>query len=281
MSGNKFDNAFPNKDTKVQMQQKIIHYRSEVITFQNKLKQAELDLEKEKLRNHYLQEKLYEVENTNLESYEKEIADLKMKLLANEVALEEEKNRVKIMQEKIIQSTQLAKQEEKVEPERLLGLNSFFNYSVIYTPEEDMIEEENHYHHISILGDYLLENFGTAPLHQPIVCIRLSPRNGGYLSGKIATNSILTESQSDGNVPQEEWQYVHEDWKERIKKKGEYWIKPAKAAILQPKEKIHFSNFELTLIKPKEQTSVIIEAFSYCKEFPNGIPSLNKIILNL
>lgn len=281
MSRGKFDDDFLNKDTKLQMQQKIIHYRSEVITFQNKVKKAELDLEKEKIRNQYLQEKLFEAQNTNLESYEKEISSLEMKLLANEVALEEEKKRVRAMQEKYLQYTQLEKQEVKTEIEPLLGLQSYFNYSFLYTPEEERLEEEVDSQNISIFGDCILENYGTAELYQPIICIKISPSNSGILSGKITTNRIHSDDDSDENLPQDEWRFLHDDWKERIKNDGEYWIKPSKTSIIQPKEKLAFSNFEFTLRSPIVQKSIIIEAFSYCREFPKGIPSLNKIIINV
>ena len=281
MSRGKFDDDFQNKDSKLQLQQKIIHYRSEVITFQNKLKKTVQELEKEKIRNQYLQEKLFEAQNTNLESYEKEISSLQMKLLASEVELEEEKKRVKLIQEKLIQSTQIEKQVIEAKPEPLLGLQSYFNYSFLYTPEEERMEEETGYHDISIIGDCLIENYGTADLHQPIICIRITPHTAGHVSGKIATNRLGLNDEADDNSRQEEWHFVHDDWKERIKKNGEYWIKPQKTSIIQPKSKLTFSNFELTLRSPLEHKSIILEAFAYCKEFPNGIPSLNKIIINL
>ncbi|WP_453990422.1 hypothetical protein [Bacillus nitroreducens] len=284
MSRNKFEDGSLNKNNSLQMQQKLIHYRSELASFQNKIKQAELNLEKEKIRNQYLQEKLFEAQNTNLESYEKEISSLKMKLLASEVALEEEKKRAKAIQEKYILSSQIEKQEVKKEIEPLLGLQSYFNYSFLYTPQEEIVDELIEIvddHNITIIGDMVLDNYGTADLHQPIICIKITPTNAGHLSGKIATNRLQLDDVSNANLPQDEWKFVHDDWKERIKKSGEYWIKPSNSSIIQPKQKLTFSNFEFTLSSQMKHTSILIEAFSYCREFPNGIPALNKIIINV
>ncbi|MCH1626252.1 hypothetical protein [Fredinandcohnia quinoae] len=275
MSRYQTDDSYLNKDTKLQLQQKIIHYHSEIISYQNKIKKMEHEFEKEKIRNKYLQEKLHEVQHTNLESYEKEIAALQAKLLSYEVALEEEKSRIQILEAKLIQPIQNVESIKIVKAEPVLRMQSLFNYSFINTQIED--DEESF---ISILGDFIIENLGTVPLHSPIICIRIVPINAGHLSGKIAINQSISGSQFEDSL-QEEWQFVHENWKEKVKGKGEYWIKPVKQVTLNPSERIIFSNFELNLKRIVEQGSIIAEGFAYCSEIPNGIPALNKIILNM
>ncbi|MCG6181604.1 hypothetical protein JEG44_12520, partial [Anoxybacillus sp. LAT_33] len=81
----------------IQLQQKIIHYRSEVAKYKQLLQLAETELKREQLRNQYIQKQLEQ-----LDEYEQTIEQLKQQLLFYEVALEEEKKRKKEMKQDIV-----------------------------------------------------------------------------------------------------------------------------------------------------------------------------------
>lgn len=253
------------KDSTIQLEQKIIHYRAEISHFEQKLAEIEWELKKEKIRNQYLQKKLYELEHDNMHSYEEEIYQLKEKLLNLEVMLEEEKNRNKaLIQEEI--KKKLASQKKTTIPK----LQAFFNYAFLLS---DFHEEQNQ---LSVLGDLIIHNIGENPVHDIIVCVRIKPQDAGVLSGKIARSSNESRFESDG----EEWQFVHENFRDIIRKSGEYWIKPMKINTLKPSAQIGFSNFELILKQPTNQQPIIIDGFIYCKEIRTGTPLQNKIIIN-
>ncbi|WP_216828221.1 hypothetical protein [Alkalihalobacterium elongatum] len=151
---------------------------------------------------------------------------------------------------------------------------AFFNYSVVL-PDEDEQEQEKE---VLIMGNFIIENMGEDTLNIPVVCIKIKPAHSGMLGGKIeatprsemivdATNSL-------------EWQYLNQNFKEKAKESGEYWLRPKESNELKPGEKLFFSNFDLKLNKPQEKNSVIVEGFIYFKELQQGIPALNKIIIN-
>jgi hypothetical protein len=255
----------PTTDTdhQLQLQQKIIHYRSEISNYKNKLKALETELKKETLRNQYLQKKLHHIQTKNIEQYEKKIASLENQLLSYEVALEEEKT----------QFNELKKNLYLHYSQPIIKLQAFFNYSFLL-PETN--EDE-----LLIFGDFTIDNIGTEPLHDPMICIRIKPIHAGKLSGKITTKPLKTEENfllSEHSST--EWTFVHKDWREIIKNKGEYWLKPLYYSTLAPSELLQFHNFEIQARKMDDESVLVIEGYVYCKELPKGIPSLNNIIVN-
>lgn len=250
------------KDITIQLEQKIIHYRAEISHFEQRLAKMEWELKKEKVRNQYLQKELYEIEHVHIQSYEKEIHRLKEKLLTTEVMLEEEKERKKgFIHEEVSQQKQ----------PKIIKLQAFFNYAFLLS---DYHDEESP---LSAIGDLAIQNIGTEPLHDILVCIRIKPKQAGQLSGKISR--ARADSRFDADAF-EQWQFIHENYREKIRTLGEYWIKPTKVKELKPSNQLDFTNFELTLQKPQDQHSVIVEGFVYCKEIQQGISVLNKIVVN-
>ncbi|WP_111646425.1 hypothetical protein [Paranoxybacillus vitaminiphilus] len=245
----------------------MIHYRSEIASYKNKLKALEAELKKETLRNQYLQKKLHHIQTDNIEQYEKKIADLENQLLSYEVALEEEKTQFSELKKNLY----LQKEQQHSQP--IIKLQSFFNYSFFFpeTNEDDLL----------IFGNFMIDNIGTEPLHEPMICIRIKPIHAGKLSGKISTkqvkmeeNFLLSEHSST------EWTFVHENWRESIKNNGEYWLKPLHHSTLAPCKVLQFHNFEIRARKTDDENALVVEGYVYCKELPKGIPSLNNIIVN-
>ncbi|WP_205628740.1 hypothetical protein, partial [Acinetobacter baumannii] len=77
-----------------------------------------------------------------------------------------------------------------------------------------------------------------------------------------------------------EWDYVHTDWKERIKARGEHWLRPLHCDVIHPGDMLIFSSFDLSFSLPRDSRSVVVDGFVYCDEFPSGIAAANSIIIN-
>lgn len=260
----------PQKDRQeesIQLKQRIIHYQSEIVSYEHKLKSLQASIDKEKIRNQYLQGKLYTIEGQQMETYQKEIYELKEKLTQLEVALEVEKKRSTQLQQKVVSSKHSVEAPKEKPTETIASIQAHFAYSTLLpTTEED---------DITIIGDFIINNTGTKALHDIIVCIKLTPRDAGTLSGKIASkkSQSFIESEID-------WVFLHEDWKEKIKHNGEYWIKYVNPTPLLPNDFIIFPQFDIALPKNEDNHSVVVDGFVYSKELPKGTFSLNKIIVN-
>ncbi|OQM46640.1 hypothetical protein B6A27_05640 [Anoxybacillus sp. UARK-01] len=252
----------------IQLQQKIIHYRSEIAKYETQLKALETELQKEKLRNEYLLDKLHLTETTHIEPYEKKIAQLEQQMLSYEVALEEAERQIQHLKQ-----LKYTEQEEKTVP-AVTKAQAFFAYSLLLpeTSEEEII----------VIGDFVIQNIGNEPLSNLIVCIRSSPKRAGELSGKIATKPLPADSHASdaANETMLEWTFAYEDWKEKIKE-GEYWLKPTHMKKLMPNEELRFSHFEMRINQIEDIRSVVVNGFVYCNEIPRGLASLNHIIINL
>ncbi|MBA2877628.1 hypothetical protein [Anoxybacillus ayderensis] len=161
----------------IQLQQKIIHYRSEVAKYKQLLQLVETELKREQLRNQYVQKKLEQ-----LDEYEQTIEQLKQQLLFYEVALEEEKRRKKEIKQDVVRAY------------------AYFTYAVMM-PEQK--EEE-----ATIIGDFVIENSGNTPLNDPIICLRLRPPDHAQLSGKFS----FRQMQEEGG-----WTFAVEDWRKKMK----------------------------------------------------------------
>jgi hypothetical protein len=257
-----------NKDRFLQLEQKILHYRSEAANYEKKMEELKQQFKKERARNQYLQKKLVDIQKYNIENYEKKIAQLEEKLLQMEVELEEEKKQKEELM-KLKRKEEPKTEEKKIEP--VYSLQSHFSYSIILpSKDEDAI---------SIIGDFIIQNTGNQPLHDIILCLRISPKEVGNLSGKIVMNR-KNKREFNMDSPILQWEFLHENWMEKVRETGEYWLKPIGVKELPINETIAFSGFEVKLKKPDNQNSVIIDGFVYGKEIPNGTHALNNVVIN-
>ncbi|SFA46007.1 hypothetical protein SAMN05216169_101260 [Anoxybacillus pushchinoensis] len=216
----------------IQLQQKVIHYRSEVAKYKQLLQLAETELKREQLRNHYLQKQLEQMDEC-----EQTIEKLEQQLLFYEVALEQEKKR---------------KKEEKKE-----RAHAYFAYATMIPEEKD--------EHVTVIGDFIIENSGNTPLNDPIICLRLRPPEHAQLSGKFSFRQL----QEEGG-----WTFAIDDWRQKVKD-GEYWLKPTEQTTLLPNEQLRFSSFELRVFH-----TIVVEAFVYFRQLKQGVSSFNHIVIN-
>ncbi|WJQ01045.1 hypothetical protein QT234_04060 [Geobacillus stearothermophilus] len=247
-----------NDDRHLRLQQQIIHYRSEAASCRQQIKQLEAELEKEKMRSAYLKEKLREAETVNAEMYKKKIAALERQLLLYEIALEEAEHRVSGPQ-----------QTTGADP--AASVLALFHYSVMIPTHLD--EEE-----IVVIGDFIIRNSGTAPLHHPVVCLRISPPKTAVLSGKIAlpqSGRAAQEGLADSGA--EGWTFIQENWREKVRQNGEYWIAPLHGVPIEPGEERRFSQFEIAVRPSGNVRSLTVDGFVYGAELPKGAAAANRI----
>ncbi|ARA97459.1 MULTISPECIES: hypothetical protein [Geobacillus] len=248
-----------NDDQHLRLQQQIIHYRSEAASCKEQLQQLEAELAKEKMRSAYWKEKFREAETTNVETYKKKIAALERQLLMYEIALEETEHQRSEWQQTMA--------------EPVASVSALFHYSIVIPPHLD--EEE-----MTVIGDFIIRNSGTTPLHHLIVCLRLSPPKIAVLSGKIVLpQSSRAEQELLAGNSGESWTFIQENWREKVRQNGEYWIAPLHGSPLEPGEERRFSQFEIAVRPSGSARSLTVDGFVYCSELPKGVPAANHIAI--
>ncbi|WPZ19177.1 hypothetical protein UM396_04450 [Geobacillus subterraneus] len=248
-----------NDDRHLRLQQQIIHYRSEAASCKQQLQQLEAELAKEKMRSAYWKEKFREAETVNVETYKKKIAALERQLLLSEIALEEAEHHRSEGKQTAAQPT--------------ASVLALFHYSVVIPSHLD--EEE-----MTVIGDFIIRNSGTTPLHHLIVCLRLSPPKTAVLSGKIVLpQSARAEQELLAASSGESWTFTQENWREKVRQNGEYWIAPLHGSPLEPGEERRFSQFEIAVRPSGSARSLTVDGFVYCAELPKGVPAANHIAI--
>ncbi|WLR42969.1 hypothetical protein LC087_01750 [Bacillus carboniphilus] len=163
-------------------------------------------------------------------------------------------------------------QTETVNDTKLDRITSYFTHSIITPKEEEKL--------ILVVGNAIIQNFTDQSYLHPILCIRTSLKEEATFSGKIARRQMddsLVLEEDDG---EEKWEYAIENWKEKVVNYGEYWLKPIKLTELNAKEQLTFANFQIAVEQDKLTDPLIIEGFIYFQNAKEGIPFLNKIIIN-
>ncbi|KMJ58179.1 hypothetical protein AB685_09690 [Bacillus sp. LL01] len=242
--------------------QQVIYYRAEVAKYKEKIRELERLVDKEIIRNKYLQAKIRELNSDKIARYVEEIHQLRKKVLELEVELEEERN----IQESLVHISEIAVEQKK---EEKIDFYSYFNYSIILPTEgEDTV---------SIYGDFTIMNSEEVPLENFVVCFKVKPVGGVItLSGKVSDPMLL---QGPGKNREDiEWIYAVNDWRKRIIKEGKYWVQP----VHSPKEnRLTFKTFEISINKQSYSGNVSMEAFTYFETNPTPLTSLNKIKLQI
>jgi hypothetical protein len=275
-----------HKDTVVQLQQQLIYYKSELTKYKYKIDFYESELKKKENSLALLKSKQTSVESITLQSENEsyDIPEIKKRLEDLSSELERQKERNEWLFELIKENKgqeQLIEHESKLEKkqnqEQKTEAQSIFSYSLILQADED---ED---HRVLVIGNYIISNTGNTPLTSPVICLKVKPADVGSLSGKIGTakrdetmESFLFETQSGT-----EWEFAIDDWKEKVQADGEYWLRPKSTSSLLPGKQLIFSNFSITLKKPAESNAAVIEGYFYSQEQQTGLPSSNKIVVNL
>ena len=234
--------------------QQVIYYRAEIAKYKNKISELESHAAKEIVRNKYLQAKVRELNEEKIAGYFEEIQKLRKRVMELEVELEEERNSQTI----IVHESQMPMKLDKVD------IYSYFNYSVILPPEG--------YDKISIYGDFTIVNTGDVPLQDVVVCLKVKPVGVVTLSGKISDPKLLN---GPGREREDiEWVWAVEDWRNRIKQKGEYWVRSIHSPLVN---KITLKAIEILFSETHYKGKVKVESFIYLDSYFPPHTSVNKI----
>ncbi|WP_338789041.1 hypothetical protein V8Z81_03765 [Priestia megaterium] len=267
------------KDDLTQLKQKLIHYKSEIRHVQNQLKSYERALEREKENTSFWKKKHAETLSTSekeveIEGLERELDLLRNKLSEQKIiaeAFREKASRKQpVIEEKIVEKIIEKVVEKPVERFEKSDILCFFQHSILL-PEQSERE-------LMIFGNVIIQNQTSSTLHSPVLCLKMKPVASSTLSGKIVDEKSIEAS----SIPSSslEWRYAHPKWNEKIQHDGEYWIKPIKQTSLKPKDKLLFDSFQVVIPLSSDTTSFILEGFFYSEEWQEGIPFLNKVVLN-
>jgi len=272
-------NSLSPKDDLTQLKQKLIHYKSEIRHVQNQLKSYERALEREKENTSFWKKKHAETLSTSEKEVEIEGLEKELDLLRNELseqkiiaeAFREKASRKQpVIEEKIVEKVIEKIVEKPVERFEKSDILCFFQHSILL-PEQDESE-------LMIFGNVIIQNQTSSTLRSPVLCLKMKPTASAILSGKIIDEKDIEVS----SIPSSslEWRYAHPKWNEKIQNDGEYWIKPIKQTVLNPKDKLLFDSFQVVIPLSSDTTSFILEGFFYSEEWQEGIPFFNKVVLN-
>ncbi|MBM7702537.1 IMCp domain-containing protein [Metabacillus iocasae] len=306
------DKKIPSpKEEAIQLKQKLIHYKAELSHSQQKLKQYErlLQIEKENTlfwRNKHSETLFSTEKEAEIEELEQEVNSLKnalteqqmimeqlQKKLARREPLKEEvivekivekpvevivekivEKPVEVIVEKIVEKPVEKIIEKPVERFSKLDFVCYFTYSIVNSSSED--------DEMIIVGNAMLKNQTTASLHEPTICLKISPPLSGQLSGKIMEQNELAAKASEFQlqVSPSNWRYSIANWTEKVRSDGEYWLTPVKATSIPANSFLSFDSFQISIPLTKDLSSFMVEGYVYTKEWKEGIPFLNKIMIN-
>lgn len=262
-----------SKDTlnssSLQLKQQILHYKSEIAIYQQKLVEYEQEITRMKNNQVLFKEKLKNNGFIDIETYEEEIDKVKAEVESYKQELEIAKKQYMELNEQV--------EKIKISTPRLkdFDLQSLFTYTIILPDlETDELKE------VTVVGNYVIKNLGAKKITNPIICIKINPVASGSLSGKVKQKATDFGDKILDDAVSQQWSYVYDNWKEKVRKEGEYWLKPLFTNEVGPGQQLVFSNFTLSIQKPPKGNSVIIDAFVYSKEDRNGSAAQNQIVLN-
>lgn len=237
--------------------QQVIYYRAEIAQYKNKIAELERLVEKEVVRNKYLQAKVRELNGEKIAGFQEEIQRLRKRVIELEVEVEES------FQDTISREREAASENIK---EEKVDFYSYFNFSVILPPKgEDTI---------SVYGDFTIVNTGDVPLEDLVVCFKVKPVGAVTLSGKISDPKLLDGSGRDPEY--NEWVWAVEDWRDRIQKNGEYWVKPVLTSVTN---KTTLNALEILFSETECKGKVKLESFLYLDSNSPPRASVNKIFI--
>ncbi|MCA1036818.1 hypothetical protein LCL90_19425 [Bacillus infantis] len=167
------------------------------------------------------------------------------------------------------QSGQIFKQKESKADADIV-----MNYTVLLPRTEETVRE------VMINGALFMKNTGNSALIDPVICIKIPPQKGISLQGQILPPKMVEGLAVKGTGGDKGWKYVYDDWRDRVKAKGEYWITSIPQLEILPGETNAFNALNLSIKEPEENSSILIQAFVYFNEGKYRFSSSNSISLS-
>lgn len=126
-------------------------------------------------------------------------------------------------------------------------------------------------------GTLYMKNTGDTELINPVICIKVPQEQNVSLQGQIIPPKLVSGLSMKTSIGDKGWKYSYDDWREKIRTKGEYWITPIQELIIPPGEASTFSGFKLAIKEVKENSSCIVHAFVYFNDGKHKYSSNNSI----
>ncbi|MFT4142715.1 MAG: hypothetical protein QM671_27790 [Bacillus sp. (in: firmicutes)] len=179
-------------------------------------------------------------------------------LMNNAVVLDIEKEASTIEQ---IEDAPVLTKNRKLSIKEETKAEVFFDYTLLPPRSEEKNSD------LLIKGNLYIKNTGTTELINPIICIKMPSNQNISLQGQILPPKMISSALITNEGLQKGWKYAHNDWREKVKHKGEYWITPIQELIISPGQNATFSGFNLTIQEMEKTSFCIVSAFVY---FNNG-----------
>lgn len=162
-----------------------------------------------------------------------------------------------------------------IQDQRLKKANAevFLNYTMLIPRPDD---EQKEY---MVNGSIIMKNTGDIDLKNPVICIKIPVEQGISLQGQILPPKLVAGLAMKGSDGEKGWKYVYDDWRDRVKTKGEYWITSIQELTIQPGGSEVFNGLKVLIREPKN-SSVGIHAFVYFNEGKQQYASNNTISLS-
>lgn len=149
----------------------------------------------------------------------------------------------------------------------------FLNYTMLIPRPDD---EQKEY---MVNGSIIMKNTGDLDLKNPVICIKIPVEQGISLQGQILPPKLVAGLAMKGSDGEKGWKYVYDDWRDRVKTKGEYWITSIQELTIPPGGSEVFNGLKVLIREPKN-SSVGIHAFVYFNEGKQQYASNNTISLS-
>ncbi|MGA5688817.1 hypothetical protein [Cytobacillus pseudoceanisediminis] len=149
----------------------------------------------------------------------------------------------------------------------------FLNYTMLIPRADDDQKE------YMVNGSIIMKNTGDLDLKNPVICIKVPTDPGISLQGQILPPKLVAGLAMKSNDGEKGWKYVYDDWRERVKTKGEYWITSIQDLTIPPGGTELFNGLKV-IIKESKNSSVGIHAFVYFNEGKYQYASNNAISLS-
>ncbi|ANB60997.1 hypothetical protein [Anoxybacteroides amylolyticum] len=130
----------------------------------------------------------------------------------------------------------------------------------------------------TIVGNFIIRNIGSSSLENPVICLKIVPKECAVLTAKLGEHVAYDRRLNP--LVMETWEYIDENAERTVEEKGEFWLKPAQIPHIEEGGQLAFSNFQIKLSFSDEPRTYKIYGFFYCKQLPQGIKSLNDIVIH-
>jgi hypothetical protein len=156
--------------------------------------------------------------------------------------------------------------------EKRLEAEVFFDYTLFHSDLE--------HRPFLLMGNLYVKNTGTEDLINPIVCLRVSPIESIKLGGQILPPNLVETMGVQSSSGIKGWRYLDDDWFSQAQERGEYWIAPIQPILISPKATEPFQNFQISIKKPENGSTVTVEGVVLFNEQEVHFPANNRIAIS-